>query len=59
MLALQRLGADVEVTAAAWRAAAAWGPAVATPERVERVLAGHRQLLAIAEGGRAMSATGR
>jgi len=48
VLALQRLRAPVEVEAAAGRAAAAWGPTVATPERTERVLAAHGRRLSIA-----------
>lgn len=48
VLALQRLGAPVEVEAAARRAAAAWGPEVATPERAARVLAAHGRRLTIA-----------
>ena len=47
-LALQRLGAPVEVDAAARRAIAAWGPAIATSERTERVLAAHSRRLTIA-----------
>lgn len=48
VLALQRLGAPVRVEAAARRAAAAWGPAVATPERTVRVLGAHARRLTIA-----------
>ncbi|HLI60131.1 MAG TPA: hypothetical protein VKV21_10760 [Solirubrobacteraceae bacterium] len=48
VLALQRLAAPLDVGPAARRAAAAWGPAIATPERTERVLAAHRRRLAIA-----------
>ncbi len=48
VLALQRLGAPVEVQAPARRALAAWGPSIATPERTDRVLAAHARRLAIA-----------
>jgi ribonucleoside-diphosphate reductase beta chain len=48
VLALQRLGAPVEVHGPARRALAAWGPSIATPERTERVLATHARRLAIA-----------
>jgi ribonucleoside-diphosphate reductase beta chain len=48
VLALQRLGAPVDIEAPARRALAAWGPAIATPERTARVLAAHARRLAIA-----------
>jgi ribonucleoside-diphosphate reductase beta chain len=48
VLALQRLGAPIEVGAASRRAATAWGPSVATPERTERVLAAHARRLTVA-----------
>jgi ribonucleoside-diphosphate reductase beta chain len=51
VLALQRLGAPVEVEAPARRALAAWGPSIATPERTERVLAAHARRLTIAGTG--------
>ncbi len=48
VLALQRLGATLDVEAAARRAIAAWGASIATPERTERVLAAHARRLTIA-----------
>ena len=58
VLALQRLGMPVEVGAAARRAAAAWGPTIATAERIERVLATHgRRLTIAAPAARAASVT--
>jgi ribonucleoside-diphosphate reductase beta chain len=50
VLALQQLGAPVDVEAPARRALAAWGPSIATPERTERVLAAHARRLTIASG---------
>jgi ribonucleoside-diphosphate reductase beta chain len=56
VLALQRLGAPLEIFAAARRGGAAWGPGVATTERIERVLAAHgRRLTIAAERARAGS----
>ncbi|HTU31254.1 MAG TPA: ribonucleotide-diphosphate reductase subunit beta [Solirubrobacteraceae bacterium] len=48
VLALQRLGAPLEIEAPARRALTAWGPSIATPERTERVLAAHARRLTIA-----------
>jgi ribonucleoside-diphosphate reductase beta chain len=48
VLALQRLGAPVEVQAPARRAIGAWGPSIATPERTRRALAAHARRLTIA-----------
>ena len=48
VLHLQRLGVAADVSASARRAIAAWGPAVASDERVARVLAAHRRRLQIA-----------
>ncbi len=48
VLHLQRLGTTVDVGDRAARAAAAWGPAIATPERLGRVMAAHERRLAIA-----------
>jgi ribonucleoside-diphosphate reductase beta chain len=48
VLALQRLGAPVDVEAPVWRAISAWGPSIATPARTERVLAAHGRRLTIA-----------
>jgi ribonucleoside-diphosphate reductase beta chain len=48
VLALQRLGAPVDVEAPARRALAAWGPSIATSRRTERVLAAHARRLMIA-----------
>jgi ribonucleoside-diphosphate reductase beta chain len=53
VLALQRLGAPLDVQAPARRAIAAWGPSIATPERTERVLAAHRRRLMITATGAA------
>jgi ribonucleoside-diphosphate reductase beta chain len=47
VLHLQRLGAPVDVTAVARRGITAWGPTVASDERVARVLAAHRRRLQI------------
>jgi len=47
VLTLQRLGAAVDVAEPARRAAAAWGPAIATAERIERALAVHARRLGI------------
>ncbi|HET9123628.1 MAG TPA: hypothetical protein VFN65_01935 [Solirubrobacteraceae bacterium] len=52
VLALQRLAEHgrarpVEITDAAIRAAGAWGPSIATPERIERALAVHGRRLAV------------
>jgi len=43
VLHLRTLGRAVDVEEPAARAAAAWGPDVATPERLERVLRAHRR----------------
>ena len=48
VLALQRLGAPVEVQAPARRAISAWGPSIATAARSEHVLAAHARRLMIA-----------
>lgn len=56
VLALQRLGAPVEVEAPARRAIGAWGPSIATPERTRRVLAAHARRLTIAAPRPASSA---
>lgn len=48
VLALQRLGTAVDVDQHTRRALAAWGPRIATPERVERTLAVHARRCAIA-----------
>jgi ribonucleoside-diphosphate reductase beta chain len=48
VLALQRLGASVDIAAPARRALAAWGPSIATRKRTERVLAAHARRLTIA-----------
>ncbi len=48
VLALQRLGAPIEVEAPARRAIGAWGRSIATPERTERVLAAHQRRLMVA-----------
>jgi ribonucleoside-diphosphate reductase beta chain len=48
VLALQRLGAPVDVAPAAGRAIRAWGPRIATAQRTERVLAAHARRLTIA-----------
>jgi ribonucleoside-diphosphate reductase beta chain len=48
VLHLQRLGAPADVRGPAARAIAAWGPTIATGERVDRVLAAHRRRVQIA-----------
>jgi ribonucleoside-diphosphate reductase beta chain len=48
VLALQRLGAPVDVAPAAGRAISAWGPRIATAQRTERALAVHARRLTIA-----------
>ena len=48
VLALQRLGAPVDVADRAAAAATAWSPAIATPERVARVMGAHERRLSIA-----------
>jgi ribonucleoside-diphosphate reductase beta chain len=48
VLHLQRLGAAADVSGPAARAIAAWGPAVATDDRVARVIAAHRRRVQIA-----------
>jgi ribonucleoside-diphosphate reductase beta chain len=58
VLALQRLGAPVQLASAAGRAIAAWGPQIATAQRTEPVLAAHARRLAIA-GARARAPTPR
>jgi ribonucleoside-diphosphate reductase beta chain len=50
VLQLQELGEPVEVGPAAGRASRAWGPDVATPGRVERVLTVHARRMLIAAG---------
>jgi ribonucleoside-diphosphate reductase beta chain len=48
VLHLQRLGSAVDVSGPSLRALAAWGPTIATEERVARVLAAHRRRVQIA-----------
>jgi ribonucleoside-diphosphate reductase beta chain len=54
VLHLQRLGAAVDVTGPSLRALAAWGPTIATEERVARVLAAHRRRVQVAVDPRAL-----
>jgi ribonucleoside-diphosphate reductase beta chain len=49
VLHLQRLGAPAAVSGPAARAIAAWGPTIATEERVGRVLAAHRRRVQIVQ----------
>jgi ribonucleoside-diphosphate reductase beta chain len=54
VLELQRLGAPIDVpaiTRAAERTSRAWGPAIATPARVQRALAVHARRLSIVLSG--------
>jgi ribonucleoside-diphosphate reductase beta chain len=48
VLHLQRLGAPVDVDEGVREALAAWGPAIATPQRTARVLAAHARRVKIA-----------
>ena len=59
VLHLQRLGAPADVSAPAARAIAAWGPVIATDERVARVLAAHRRRVQIARGPQLSAPTSR
>ena len=48
VLHLQRVGAAIDVAGPAAEAIAAWGPRIATPERMRRVLGAHERRLRIA-----------
>jgi ribonucleoside-diphosphate reductase beta chain len=56
VLCLHERGAMVDVREPAARAAAAWGPDVATPERVAAVLAAHERRVGLVAGGRRVGA---
>jgi ribonucleoside-diphosphate reductase beta chain len=59
VLHLQRLGAAVDVDARAREALTAWGPAIATPRRIARVMATHKRRMKIAGGTPAQSIESR
>jgi ribonucleoside-diphosphate reductase beta chain len=59
VLHLQRLGAPVDVAAQAGPASRAWGPAIATPQRIDRALTAHTRRVRIAESSQCPDAEKR